>query len=102
MICTIRKSLKHLKMMGSGMRNLTVEGKRGIWKRLVISILDYLAPLIKIAKCIIQESEKIQKLFIWGKYIPKKYETLRMDYKNGGLNNSDIHLKYVSRTCSSV
>lgn len=49
---------------GSGIRNLTVEGKVGICKMLVTSRLDYLAPLIKITKCIIQEIEKIQKLVI--------------------------------------
>ena len=88
---------------GSGIRNFTIEGKIGICKMLVTSWLYYLAPLIKITKCIIQVIEKIQKLAICENILQKSRKLslsitkmIKQQWhslENDGLNNSDIHLK---------
>lgn len=85
------------------MRHLTTEGRIVIFKTLAISKIVYLALLTNTPNIIIDELEKIQKKFIWNNLTPKvKHETLRMDYKNGGLKNVDIRMKIASLQCSWI
>ena len=68
------------------MRNLSIEGKIVVFKTLAISKLVYLALLTVIPNHITEEVAKIQKSFIWHDSSPKiKHETLRMEFKAGGL-----------------
>ena len=85
-----------------GMKNLSTEGKiEG--KTLAISKLVYLALLTVIPNHITEEVAKIQKSFIWHDSSPKiKHETLRMEFKAGGLKSVDIRFKFVSLQCSWV
>ena len=72
------------------MRNLSIEGKivLFIFKTLAIFKLVYLALLTVIPDHITDEVTKIQKSFIWHDSSPKiKHETLRMEFKAGGLKN---------------
>ena len=85
------------------MRQLTIEGRIVIFKTLAISKIVYLALLTNTTNIIIDELEKIQKKFIWNNSTPKiKQETLRMDYKNGGLKNANIRMKITSLQCSWI
>ena len=85
------------------MRNLSIEGKIVVFKTLAISKLVYLALLTVIPDHITDEVTKIQKSFIWHDSSPKiKHETLRMEFKAGGLKNFDIRFKFVSLQCSWV
>ena len=85
------------------MRNLPIEGKIVVFKTLAISKLVYLALLTVIPDHITDEVTKIQKSFIWHDSSPKiKHETLRMEFKAGGLKNVDIRFKFVSFQCSWV
>ena len=85
------------------MRNLSIEGKIVVFKTLAISKLVYLALLTVIPNHITDEVAKIQKSFIWHDSSPKiKHETLRMEFKAGGLKSVDIRFKFVSLQCSWV
>ena len=85
------------------MRNLSIEGKIVVFKTLAISKLVYLALLTVIPNHITEEVAKIQKSFIWHDSSPKiKHETLRMEFKAGGLKSVDIRFKFVSLQCSWV
>ena len=85
------------------MRNLSVEGKVIVFKRLAISKLVYLALFTVIPNHITEEVAKIQKSFIWHDSSPKiKHETVRMEFKAGGLKSVDIRFKFVSLQCSWV
>ena len=75
------------------MRNLSTEGKIVVFKTLAISKLVYLALLNVIHNYITDEVAKIKKSFIQDDSSPKiKHETLRMEFKTGALNNTDIRL----------
>ena len=79
------------------MRNLSTEGKIVVFKTLAISKLVYLALLNVIHNYITDEVAKIKKSFIQDDSSPKiKHETLRMEFKTGALNNTDIRFKLVS------
>ena len=85
------------------MRNLSTEGKMVVFKTLAISKLVYLPLLTVIPNHITDEVAKIQKSFIWHDSSPKiKHETLRMEFKAGGLKSVDIRFKFVSLQCSWV
>ena len=86
------------------MRNLSIEViKIAVFKTLAISKLVYLALLTVIPNHITDEVAKIQKSFIWHDSSPKiKHETLRMEFKAGGLKSVDIRFKFVSLQCSWV
>ena len=85
------------------MRNLSIEGNIVVFKTLAISKLVSLAPVIVIPNHITDEVAKIQKSFIWHDSSPKiKHETLRMEFKAGGLKSVDIRFKFVSLQCSWV
>ena len=62
-----------------------------------MSKLVYLSLLTAIPNHITEEVAKIQKSFLWDDSSPKtNYETLRMEFKAGGLNNVDIRFKFAS------
>ena len=85
------------------MRYLSIEGKIVVFKTLAISKLVYLALLTVIPNHITEEVAKIQNSFIWHDSSPKtKHETLRLEFKAGGLKNVDIRFKFVSLQCSWV
>ena len=85
------------------MRNISIESKIVVFKMLAISRLAYLALLTIIPNHITDEGAKIQKSFIWHDSSPKiKHETLRMEFKAGGLKSVDIRFKFVSLQCSWV
>ena len=68
------------------MRNLSIKGKIAVFKTLAISKLVYMALLTVIPNHITDKVAKIQRSFIWHDSPPKtKYETLRMEFKAGGL-----------------
>ena len=70
------------------MINLSIEGKIGVFKKLAISKLVYLALLTVIPNHITNEVAKIQKSFICRDSFTKiKHETLTMEYKAGGLKH---------------
>ena len=78
------------------MRYLSIEGKIVVFKTLALSKLVYLALLTVIPNHTTEEAAKIQKS-------PKlKHETLRMEFRGGGLKSVDIRFKFVSLQCSSV
>ena len=84
------------------MRQLAIEERIVIFKTLAISKIVYL-PLLSNTTNIIDELEKVQKKFIWNNSTAKiKQETLRMDYKNGGLKNVDIRMKVTNLQCSWI
>ena len=84
-------------------KNLSIEDKILVFNTLAISKLVYLALLTVIPNHITDEVAKIQKSFIWHDSSPKiKHETLRMEFKAGGLKNVHISFKFVILTCSWV
>ena len=71
-----------------------------IFKTIAISKLVYLAFFTVIPNHITKKMAKIQKSFIWDDSSSKiKHETLRMEFKAGGLYNVDIRFKFVSLQC---
>ena len=84
-------------------RSLTLEGRVVVFKALAISKIVYLALITNVPEFIIEELCLIQKKFVWLNSKPKiKHETLRADFKNGGLKNVDIRLKFISLKCSWI
>ena len=78
------------------MRNISIEGKIVVFKTLALSKLVYLVLLTVIPNHTTEEAAKIQKP-------PKlKHETLRMEFRGGGLKSVDIRFKLVSLQCSLV
>ena len=70
------------------MRNLTLEGRIIIFKTYGFVKIIYLALLIIPPGYISKELERMQEHFIWKHSRPKiQHKTLRMDYKNDGLEN---------------
>ena len=85
------------------MRNISIEGKMEVFKTLDISRLVYLAFLTVIPNHMTEEVAEIQKSFVLVDSFPKiKHETLRIEFKVGGLNNVDIRFKFVCLLCSWV
>ena len=79
------------------MRNLTLEGKIVIFKALAISKIVFQSMITPAPRHIVNEFEKIQKIFLWKNHSPKiKHETLCNDYKGRGLTNIDILNKIIS------
>ena len=77
-------------------RNLSIEGKIVVFKTLAVSKLVYLSLLTVIPNHITDKVARIQKSFIWDYSSPKiKHETLRMEFKAGGLKNVDVRFKFV-------
>ena len=85
------------------MRNLSIEGKFVAFNMLAISTLVYLTLFTIIPNHITEEVGKIQKNFIWHVSCPKiKHETLKMEFKAGGLKSVDIRFKFFSFQCSWI
>ena len=85
------------------MGSLSIKGKTKVFKILAISKLVYMAVPTVIPNHIIDEVAKIQKCFILNDSSPKiKHETLRMEFKAGGLNNVDIRFKFLILSSSWV
>ena len=83
------------------MRNLSIEGKIVVIKTLAISKVVYLTLLTVIPDHITDEVTKMQKSIKWHDSSLKiKHETLRMEFKAGGLKNVDIGFQFVSLQCS--
>ena len=83
-------------------RNLTLEGKIVIFKTIVI-LKNVFQSFITTVPKHINELEKIQKAFLWKNSTPKrKHETLRHDYKAGGLKNVDSPNKIIALHCSWI
>ena len=77
------------------MDSLSIKGKTVVFKILAIPKLVYMALLTVIASPIIDEVAKIQEFFILNELSAKiKHETLRMEFKAGGLNNVEICFKF--------
>ena len=77
------------------MDSLSIKGKTVVFKILAIPKLVYMALLTVIASHIIDEVAKIQEFFILNELSAKiKHETLRMEFKAGGLNNVEICFKF--------
>ena len=56
-----------------------------------------------VPKSIIEQLKRIQNEFLWNGSNPKiKYNTLSLDFKNGGLKNVDVDKKIISLRCSWV
>ena len=85
------------------MRKRTLKGKIAIFKSLAISEIVHLAIITKVPNTVIEELKQIQKNFLWGNKKAKiKQNTLRNDYKDGGLKSVDIEHKIASLKCSWV
>ena len=85
------------------MRNLTLKGKIVIFKTLLISKIVFQSLITLVPRHIVNELEKIQKVFLWKNSSPEmKHETLCNDYKGGGLKNIDILNKIISLECSWI
>ena len=81
----------------------SIEGKIVVFNTLAIFKLVYLALRTFIPNHITDEVSKMQKSFVWHYSSPKvKHETLRTEFKPGGLKNLDIRFKFVSLHCSWV
>ena len=75
-------------------RMLSLEGRKIIFKTLIISKIVYLAFLNVIPNSLIEELKKIQETFIWHSSRPKiNHKTLCNNFENGGLNHVDISSK---------
>ena len=85
------------------MRKLSLKGKVTIFESLAISKIVHLAIITKFPNTVIEELKQIQKTFSWDKKkVKTKQNTLRNDYKDGGLKSVDIEHKIASLKCSWV
>ena len=83
------------------MRNITLEAKMIIFKTLAISKILYLTLITSFLKQLIEEIQKMLKVFIWNNLSPKiKHETLCNSFEEGGLKNNDINTKIEIHQCS--
>ena len=82
-------------------RILLLEGKIIIFKTLAISKIVYLTFLTVIPNSLIEELQKIQKMFRWHSSRPKiSHKILCNNFENVGLNYVDISSKIISLQCS--
>ena len=84
------------------MRGLSLLGKVQIFKALGISKIQYAASMAYVPKRVIQELERLQKIFLWNSGTVKmKHSTLTNEYEDGGIENVDIEarLKATKLTC---
>ena len=85
------------------MRNITLEAKMIIFKTLAISKILYLTLITSFLKQLIEEIQKMLKVFIWNNLSPKKkHETLCNSFEEGGLKNNDINTKIAIHQCSWI
>ena len=72
------------------MRDLTLEGKRIVFKTLALSKIVHLCLTSVVPKQIIEETENIQKNILWNRSTSKiKHSTLCNSFITGGLTNVD-------------
>ena len=84
------------------MRNLTLEGEIVIFKTLAVSKIVFQSMITPVPRHIVNELERIQKVFLLKNSSPKiKHETLCNDYEGGGLKNIDILNKIIISLQSS-
>ena len=82
------------------MKNLTLEGKIVIFKKLAISKIVFQSFITTVPKHIVNKLQKIQKAFSWKNSTPKiKHETLCNNYKAVGLKIVDIPNKIIALQC---
>ena len=74
-------------------RHLTLEGKIIVFKTIPISKIVFLSLISKVPTEIMIELERIQKTFLWPSKPKIKKETLRSDFKHGGLKNFNMQKK---------
>ena len=69
--------------------------RRKNFKTLEISKIVYLSLIITVPNSILEQSQKIQKTFLWYFSTPKvNHKTLCNTFEDGGLKNVDIKLVY--------
>ena len=84
-------------------RNLILEGKIVILKKIAISKIVLQSFKTTVPKHIINELEKIKRGFLWKNSTPKiKHETICYNYKADGLKNVDIPNKNIAVQCSWI
>ena len=85
------------------MRDLSLESKITIFKSLALSKIVCLGLHTIVPKSIIEKLNEMQKKFLCSNKKSKiKHGTLCNDYRNEGLRNVDINLKFVSLKCSWI
>ena len=85
------------------MRNITLEGKIIIFKKLALSKIAYLTLITSFSEQLIEEIQGIQEAFIWNNLTPKiKHETLCNSFDKVGLINVDINSRIASLQYSWV
>ena len=84
-------------------KNLTLEGKIVIFKTKGILKIVFQSFITAAPKYVVNETEKIQKAFLWNKSTLKiKHEILCNGYKAGELKNVDIKRKIIALQCSWI
>ena len=84
-------------------RILSLEGNIIIFKTLAISKIVYLAFLTVTPKSLIEELQRIQKMFISHSSRPNiSHKTSCNNFENGGLKHVDISSKIISLKCSWI
>ena len=82
-------------------RMLSLQGRMIFFKTLPISKIVYLTFLTAIPNSLIEELQKIQKMFTWHSSYPKiNLKTLCNNLENGGLKHVDTSSKIISLQCS--
>ena len=85
------------------MRNLTLEGKKLVFKILALSKIVHLCLISVVTTQIIEEIENIQKNVLWNRSTPKiKHSSLYNSFASGGVRNVDINTKIASLQCSWI
>ena len=82
------------------MRNITLEWKTIIFKRLALSKTVYMTLITSFSEQLTEEMQRIQKVFIWSNLTSKiKNETLSNSSEGSGLKNLYVNLKLASLQC---
>ena len=82
------------------MRNITLEWKTIIFKILALSKTVYMTLITSFSEQLIEEMQRIQKVFIWSNLTSKiKNETLSNSSEESGLKNLYVNLKLASLQC---
>ena len=85
------------------MRNITQEVKILIFKTLALSKIVYLILITSFSKQLIEETQRIQKAFIWNNLTPKiKDEILCNSFEEGDLKIVNIISKIACLQCSWI
>ena len=82
------------------MRNITLEWKTIIFKTLALSTTVYITSISSFSEQLIEEMQRIHKVFIWSNLTSKiKNETLSNSSEGSGLKNLYVELKLASLQC---